>query len=206
MGLRAGWTGFVLGAEYTGDLAARLGDASGDAGARPGPGSKVTGAVTRTASGMQVMQPQTVDCGRQNAGDGGSVTAGAVCGFRRDSCVELRAARGGEWLHFAERGNCEDAGIWGERRIGDSSRARIYRFRVSRAATPRGRTVVEVQSITANGQTIAMNTVPPGAAGPDGKNKGPRDAGGPPRHHTGKIRIQETIMEPANSPSAVSSV
>ena len=38
------------------------------------------------------------------------------------------------------------------------------------AATPSGRTVVEVQSITVNGQTIAMNAAPP----PPGPARGPR--------------------------------
>ena len=42
--------------------------------------------------------------------------------------------------------------------------------------TPTGRTVVEVQSITANGQTIAMNPLPPGPGGP-----GPRPGRGPGR-------------------------
>ena len=43
--------------------------------------------------------------------------------------------------------------------------------------TPTGRTVVEVQTITANGQTIAMNPVPPGPGGPGG----PRPGRGPGR-------------------------
>jgi hypothetical protein len=42
--------------------------------------------------------------------------------------------------------------------------------------TPAGRTVVDVQTITANGQTIAMNPVPPVPGGP-----GPRPGRGPGR-------------------------
>jgi hypothetical protein len=42
--------------------------------------------------------------------------------------------------------------------------------------TPAGRTLVDVQTITANGQTIAMNPVPPGPSEP-----GPRPGRGPGR-------------------------
>jgi hypothetical protein len=43
-------------------------------------------------------------------------------------------------------------------------------------STPGGRTVVEVQSITANGQTISMNAMPPAGPGP---GRGPMGRRGP---------------------------
>jgi hypothetical protein len=153
--------------------------------AKPGDPVKATGYTSPAASGIQIMQPQTLSvAGRMLTVAEPSLPApyagtgvirslnygpqGEVNGFVLQSgIIALTPPMGTSDVSVVKPG----AGI------SVSGFART---------TPTGRTVVDVQTITTNGQTIAMNPVPPGPGGPGprpgrGPGRGPgRDAVSPP--------------------------
>jgi hypothetical protein len=156
--------------------------------AKIGTSARVTGSLMPTASGMRILQPQTLEVAGKTlmmpvpsqpapyAGSGvirslNYGPQGQIDGFVLQNGVLARTPPfGASDLSVLRPG----AGI------SLSGFART---------TASGRTVVDVQSITANGQTIAMNAAPPAGparGGPRGPGRGPaagrgpRDAGPPP--------------------------
>jgi hypothetical protein len=137
-----------------------------------------SGLVASATSGMQIMQPQTITvAGRTlQLGEPSPPAPYAGAGVIRS----LNYGREGEINGFVLQN-----GI-----IALTPRMGVNEFSVVKPgasiavsgfarSTAGGRTVVEVQSITANGQTIALNASPPG--GPDrlGPERGPESDRGP---------------------------
>jgi hypothetical protein len=146
--------------------------------AKTGNQVRATGSLAPTASGMQILQPQSVDVAGKTltmvdpsqpapyAGSGviGSLNygpQGEIDGFVLQSGVIARTPAFGS----------SDVSV-----LKPGANISLSGFARS---TPSGRTVVEVQSITANGQTITMNAAPPDAPGPGRGGRGPAGPGGP---------------------------
>jgi hypothetical protein len=143
--------------------------------AKVGDQVRASGIATPAASGMQIIQPQTLNVGGRTldltqpsppapyAGSGvirslNYGPQGEVNGFvLQNGVIALTPPMGTGDVSVVKVGAS----------ISVSGFAR---------STPTGRTIVDVQTITANGQTIAMNPPPP-APGP---GRGPRGRGAPP--------------------------
>jgi hypothetical protein len=143
--------------------------------AKVGDQVRASGFATPAASGMQIMQPQTLSVGGRTlnlaqpsppapyAGSGviralNYGPQGEVNGFvLQNGIIALTPPMGTSDVSVVKAGAS----------ISVSGFAR---------SSPTGRTIVDVQTITANGQTIAMNP-PPAAPGP---GRGPRGRGAPP--------------------------
>lgn len=145
--------------------------------AKPGMAVRVTGSVSATASGMQVVDAQRVDV------DGKTLSvlqpsepapyagSGAIrsLNYGREGEVNGFVLQNGVMARTPPFGASDLSVLRPGANISFSGFARM---------TPSGRAVVEVQSITANGQTIALNAMPP--AGPGPRPGGPREAAAPP--------------------------
>jgi hypothetical protein len=145
---------------------------------------RATGFAAPAASGIQIMQPQTLS------------VAGRTLNVAEPSLPAPYAGSGVIWsLNYGPQGEVNgfvlQSGIIAltpPMGTGDASVVKPgANISVSGFArtTPTGRTVVDVQTITANGQTIAMNPVPPGPGGPGprpgrGPGPGPGRSGAPP--------------------------
>jgi hypothetical protein len=147
--------------------------------AKPGDPLRASGFLSPALSGMQILQPQTITVAGRNlnlaepsqpvpyAGSGVIRTLnygpqGEVNGFvLQNGILALTPPIGTSDISVVRPGA----------RISLSGFAHIV---------PSGRTVVEVQSITANGQTIAMSAMPPGGPGRgQGPGRGPGPGMGP---------------------------
>jgi hypothetical protein len=136
---------------------------------------KATGYVAAAASGIQIMQPQTLSvAGRAlNVAEPSLPAPYAGSGVIRS----LNYAPQGEVNGFVLQSGL--IALTPPMGTGDVSVVKLgATISVSGFArtTPTGRTVVDVQTITANGQTIAMNPLPPDPSGPS-----PRPGRGPGR-------------------------
>ena len=137
--------------------------------AKTGEQMRATSSLMQMASGMQILQPQRLEVGGKTL----TMTAPSQPAPYAASGV-IRAlnygVREGQWVRVAERSHCPNAPF-------DASGMSILRPGASisisgfACATASGRTVVEVQSIAANGRTITMNAVPP--APPDASPPAP---------------------------------
>jgi hypothetical protein len=149
--------------------------------AKTGNQVRVTGAITPTASGMQIVQPQSVDL----AGKTLVVVPPSRPAPYADSGVirSLNYGRQGEVNGFVfQNGVIARTPPFGASDVSVVKPGASISVSGFARVTPSGRTVVEVQSITANGQTIAMNALRPDGPGrgPKGGKKGPRGVGPPP--------------------------
>jgi hypothetical protein len=149
--------------------------------AKAGNQVRVTGSLVPAASSLQILQPQSVDVAGKTlamavpsqpapyAGSGvirslNYGPQGEVNGFVFQNGVIARTPPfGASDVSVLKPGAT----------ISVSGFARV---------TATGRTVLEVQSITANGQMIVMNAAPPSgpARGPGGPGRGPRETGPSP--------------------------
>ncbi len=144
--------------------------------AKTGDPVSVSGPVTLAASGMQLMDPQTVK------------VAGRILSLTQPSAPSPYAGSGMiRSLNYGRAGEINgfvlDSGIIALTPPMGTSEFSVVKTGASIAvsgfahSTTGGRTVVEVQSITANGQTIALNKSPrrsPDGDGPDAGPAGPR--------------------------------
>lgn len=146
--------------------------------AKPGNSARVLGAVTTNAAGMQIVQPQSLEVAGKTLSLNPPSQPAPYAGS--GTIRALNYGRGGEVNGFILQNGIiartQPFGMSDLSVIKPGANISLSGFARS---TPSGRTVVEVQSITANGQTIAMNMAP--AAGPGrGGPKGKRGRGGPP--------------------------
>jgi hypothetical protein len=152
----------------------------------------VTGAVTPTLSGMQIMDAQALNIAGRTLS---SIEPSQPVPYAGSGVIRsLNYGRGGEISGFLL-----DNGILALTPPMGTSNISVVKpganISVSGFAhpTPAGRTVVDVQSITANGQTITMTAAPPNGPGPGvgpgpgpgvgpapGPGRGPRAEIGPP--------------------------
>ena len=150
--------------------------------AKTGDSVSASGPVTLAASGMQLMDPQTVKVGGRTL----SLTeASAPSPYAGSGVIRsLNYGRAGEINGFVL-----DSGIVALTPPMGTGEFSVVKTGASIAvsgfahSTPGGRTVVEVQSITGNGQTIAMNRTPrkgPDGGAPDAGPAGPRGSQGAP--------------------------
>jgi hypothetical protein len=152
--------------------------------AKPGETARITGVVAPSASGMQIVRPQSI------------AVAGKVFTDVRPSAPAPYAGSGVvRQLNYGAQGEVNGFvlanGIIARRPPFGATDISVLKpganIAISGFAspTPSGRTVVQVQSITVNGQTIAMNNMAP-ASGPDGepgrgrRGRGPLGAAPPP--------------------------
>jgi hypothetical protein len=153
--------------------------------AKTGNQARVTGSLTPTASSMQILQPQSLEVA------GKTLTMAiplppapyAASGVIRSLNYGAQGEINGFVLQNGVIARTPPFGASDFSILQPGASISISGFA---RATASGRTVVEVQSITANGQTIAMNAAPPAGPGPRGPGRGPmagrgpRDAGPPP--------------------------
>jgi len=146
--------------------------------ARTGSQAKVMGQLTPTVSGMQMVQPQSLE------------VAGKTLTLAVPSQPAPYAASGViRSLNYGAQGEIngfvlQDGVIARTPPIGAGDFSVVRpgaTISVSGFArtTASGRTVVDVQSITANGQTIGMNATPPAPGPGRGPGGGPRGPRGP---------------------------
>jgi hypothetical protein len=163
--------------------------------AKTGNQVRATGSVSVTASGMQILEPQSIDVAgktlatvapSQPAPYAGSGTIGSL-NYGPQGEINGFVLQNGVLARTPPFGASDVSVVKPGANIAVSGFARI---------TASGRTVVDVQTITANGQTIAMNAAPPDAPGPGrggpagpgrgpGAGRGPREAGPPPPPNPG---------------------
>ncbi len=146
--------------------------------AKTGSQVRVTGATTPSPSGMQILHPQSLD------------VAGKTFTLAVPSQAALCAASGViRTLNYGPKGEINgfvlQNGVIARTPPIGANDVSVVKPGASISvsgfarATPSGRTVVEVQSITANGQSIAMNFAPLAGPGLRGPERGPRAGAGP---------------------------
>ena len=132
--------------------------------AKPGETAEITGVVASGSvapgSGMRIIHPQTLRVAGKvfTAGQPSSPAPWAGSGVIR----QLNYGAQGEVNGFVlQNGVIARTPPFGATDISVLKPGASIALSGFAAATPSGRTVVEVQSITVNGQTIAMNVAPP---------------------------------------------
>lgn len=136
---------------------------------------RATGYAAPAASGMQIVQPQTLSvAGRTlNVAEPSLPAPYAGSGVIRSLNYGPQGEVNGFVLQSGIIALTPPMGTGDVSVVKPGANISVSGFA---RTTPTGRTVVDVQTITANGQTIAMNPVPPGPGGP-----GPRPGRGPGR-------------------------
>jgi hypothetical protein len=155
--------------------------------AKTGNQVRVTGSLTPTASPLQILQPQSVDVAGKTLT---TVEPSQPAPYAGSGVIRsLNYGRQGEINGFVlQNGVLARTPPFGASDVSVVKPGATIAISGFARTTASGRTVVDVQSITANGQTIAMNALPGGPGqgpagpgrGPKAGKKGPRDAGPPP--------------------------
>jgi hypothetical protein len=144
--------------------------------ARPGEQVKATGWVRPTQSGMQVVDPQMLSVGSRNLS---MKQPSRPAPFTGNGVIkQLNYGRQGEVNGFVLQN-----GTFVKTPAFDGNSPTVIKagsnigFSGMAHTSPEGKTVVDAQSITVNGQTIALNTAPPppprGPLGPKGRRGTP---------------------------------
>lgn len=150
--------------------------------AKAGSQLRATGALMTAASGMRILQAQSVNVGGRSM----TLAAPAQPAPYAGSGVirSLNYGPQGEVNGFVwQNGMIARTPAFGASDLSVLRPGATISLSGFARTTASGRTVIDAQSISANGQTIAMNIAPRSGpdAGPRGKRVGPRRAGPPPR-------------------------
>lgn len=148
--------------------------------AKIGSQARISGVVTPAASGMQVMQAQSISAGGKTLAL--TPPSPPVPYAGSGTIRQLNYARNGDVNGFVlQNGMIARTPAFGASNLSVLKPGASISISGFVRVTPAGKTVIDVTSIGANGQTIALNLAPPEEPGRERKGKkGPRSAVPPP--------------------------